>query len=837
MAVFKQELSWSTYQDKQLKTLESIERSFSTSLKTSTLVRDSLSSIARAVDIIATELNKNFRSSVQGAADTFTRSANNMAGSMSRQAVIYDQHGNVLQRVTSATEEYNRALDEAITAERKRLQEEEEARKKQEQDVEEFGENLKHKFMEILDSLGKSADNYSTLTNSLMQYTGLDKESAQDFRSDLVHGIVADLNSETGYHYNAQEVYSQMIAIANQSSIGSAKTLKEITRPVMLAVESMDIHMGDLSTLLGRWHTRYNFSSVAMESMVDDIRSSSAGNQASAQATLENIMKLDNWMAFYSGGDTETLNKMTEEISNASAWLESMGVDTSRYTDYLADIASGSAATNTQLVSILGKSGMTAMDAQELFAQGELSKIYEALFQGEVAMLDQIKSNGSLYGQSADAYGLDINNILDASNAAYSDNYKSLEEFIRDIDPTTAVESVEKQYVSATDKTNNLLSGISTILSNWQESWGVGLSDALKVITIGLGVTGGAAGLASIVKGSSGILGKIGSLIGLGGSGAAAGAGGSILASLGSLATKAVPILGGVVALTAVAKGIAEDVKKTREASKVEAETISSQTSADTLSQLSVDEVWNKETGATEFVASRDAVSNKDFDLQKELENIDLKYEHDENYSWVSDIIGTTSLHKNREKNFVTFLSRLSADQKAVYNAYDEFGAFRDSRDFHIQTEFIKNFDKIYRSYYADTPQVYTIKDNIFGWPYFQMDDPKDRKQLWGYETGSNYITSNQLAFLHEGEAVVPKKYNPTANITELEALREQAKSKSDREVAQYQETLSKTVSTLVEIKEFLSEWKTHNDRKDVKNTARNKFESASRRLASYTLE
>lgn len=821
--VFKQELSYSTFQEEQLRVLRSLADSFDQSLSKSVSIGRSLNSISVAVNTIANSIVSKFSAGMESSSRIVTSAAHSYASGLEQQVVILDQFG---KEIKSSAETYKDTLEEISDKNKEEFN-------KGTKSAEEFFTDIKKKAFNMLEDLAKSANNYSTLTNSLMKFTGVDRTTAKDFRGVIVEDIVGQLNSETGSFFNAQDVYRQMVAISDQASIGNAETLKEITRPIALAAESMNIHTGDLSVLLGRWHTRYNFSSAYMEGIVDDIRSSTAGNQASAQATVENLAKLETSISTWANGDADALAKASEEIANFTAYAESMGINSSTFTEWMDKIISGEAKLDPTLVNLLHRGGLTSESAQSLGRNLELVEVGKALLKGVTSVGEQAKTaGGGLTAPVLEVLGLDYKETMDTYNAMTSENAKTYEDFLKTIDPTTAVEAIGEQYVSATDKIHNTLSGIAAHVASIQEFLGVGLSDILTVLAAGLGVKAGIKALgkvggSAVAASGGGILQSIGRLIGLGGGAAAAGGATTILGVLGPIAA----IAAGVGLLAKISSDNNKDKAKN-------AEEMFSQISSGKKSALAKDIVWDEATGDTKTVWSWKDVNAEDYNLEEQLA-LNQEY-YNTAYSWWDKFLGKggTSAQRSTEK-YMKFMADLDDKQSEVVAAYSGKGLFKDKKNTVVIDSFIDNFDKVYNAYWSETPQVYDLSA-FKTLTAFNGASPLDRMEVWGYETGTNYIHRDQLAYLHEGEAVVPKKYNPLANITELEALRESAKNneaKENNNDSRYKNALIETAQTLEEIKEFLAVWKENNDRKDISNSAKNKFAAARIALSSYYTE
>lgn len=861
MAVFKQEMNWSTYQEKQLKVLQSLEASFTKSLRTSALIGDSLTSISKAVNVIANNIVNNFSQKTQAAGNIIIGAANHINDAYRNQAVILDQHGEILKDI-------NEELDKEREAREKAAKEEEKERQERSQAIDSVINDL----TASMSKLGRAVDNISTITNSIMQFTGVSYGEMQSFRADVSHDILVGLNRDTGNKFSNQQILSTMAAVSN-AGIGNMDTLKELTRPIMLASESMDVNIGGLSKLLGRWHTRYSFNSAAMEEVVNDIRSSTAGNQATAEATLANITTLGDIIEFASGGDEDKMLGMTEAVADLTAYAESMGMDSSVYTQYLKDISLGEAHTDPYLATILNRAGYDTKSAQDMFLSGEegAKQIGIALMEAEKSLMQELVANGGvdLLSQVATSYGTNADHLLQNYNALTSANAVSFDEFLANLDTTTAAEAVDQQYVSFQDKVKNNLSRVTTTLASIQESLGFGLSD----IAVGIIALQGIGGKLGGLSGIKGLLSKIGSALGVGGAAAGGGSAGGALAG----AAAAVGGTGGLIAIVGaaaaaigtivlIAKGISSSLETVAELEqKTYDKTFGSKSF---VSDLDVGEkiVYERKVTADgieqytqKSVSMEEYNSNKDmYDaLEKDYLNASLYKEGNDKdmtkfEKWwdknTRNSFGTylvnaikygsdntlEAMRANPNEGMISIGYRLSKQETLsrqkdfeqmimndpalleTYKAYNFAGVSVDNSEEHDQLiEDIINKDLANKL--LNEKLVY-IKGKWY--PTSEMDEFSAQ----GYEVGTNYISHNQLAYLHEGEAVVPKRYNPMANITELEMLREKVKETTRSSSNEQNRITETTLKTLIEIKEFLAEWQESNDRREDINQAKSRF-------------
>ena len=1029
MAVFREELNWSTYQDRQLQVLQSLERSFGESLKQSRLIGDSLTRMKNSIDsmvqntnVLATTVSA-FYDRMTRTSETFSRSMNdaatsmnNMTNTVNRTRTIYDQHGNIIldidQREQAREENRQRQEEERIREDNIRRRAESERQRELEglhRDQVDAHEKFIGKLIGWGDALGKYANEFSTVSNSMIKVTGASGSQVNDFRETLVHDIVAGLNMDTGGFYDSQKAYQQMVSFANGTGVGNMETLRVIARPLLLANASMDANISDLAKILGKWSTRYNFSSLTMESLVDEIRGNTANNQATAQETLENLSKLESWVGYYAGGNEEKMSIMADSISKGTSWLESMNVNSARYTEYIDAIASGKAASDTQLIQVLHAVGLSAMEAQQMFAEGNIDKLYEALFSGEVNIMSGLRGRDTrLIAQTLESMGMDMS-MVDAYTAAMSQGYKSLGDFELTTSDQTAAESVEEQYVSMQDKANHWLQGIHEILAGMQETIGFGLSDIAGLYVLGKGATSAIKGIATLlgVPGAEGLggpnlmrrgltagggnlfgsssrlAGLAGGLVGAGG--VVAGLGGAVYGigkganqiEDGSTGLGAWNILGGTAmglgsaSLTAgmlgvgasnfwnplgwgalvaggatlVGTSIYESMDTVSGASaslESQFEDLSDSFHAEHFDRIEQLESLKESIAATtdfeeaaQLVANSGLVSLEDtsYNTTQELINM-ISYiqetssslmslndaaleaaqaivaekaaeDDDKIKSSIQDYVkGITGEHGSLTKKddeyyvikqlFTQLASSIKddtarkealADVESIFSdnslSSDELAFLTDTGGSSLalfSTELDRK-DNLFRQerdlskansalsligisgYDLSGQDAATQLSTIYSkWVNAKSSSEKEEyaaqyaaiyngldsnlksayrtqaKSLGinSYDRGSNYITSDQLALIHEGEAIIPKKYNPMANLNELETLREKSRKENEETNRANNAAMGQMIAVLTEIQGFLAEWKKDNETQSKINAQKSKFSAERTSVASY---
>lgn len=486
MSVFKSELNWSTYQDKQMKVLESIERSLSTTEKG---LNTSFSKLETILTFIgkASEVN-----------------AKNIASMTKEWTGTYVELDHSFRDVIKTNKEFSQSTSKAGEGldylDKK-------SRSAGDNLVSGIGTILKRLWDRVgrLEGIGRTVDGYSEISNSMIKISSLGGYEVREFRSDLT-SIVSNLNKSTGYLYDTKEAYSTMVAVS-QNVTNNTEALEAMTRPLLLSSETLDININNVAELFNRFYTRYTFSSANMEHTLDAIRGNTAGNSADAEKIVSNINTLEGWMNRYAGSDNELREQKMKEISQYSAWTDSMGLDSAWFSQALDDIAGGNWSEREDLRQILAYAGYGDLTKDtELVRSGNYNEITKALVAGLAS--DELENllRSTRTDDAMKVRGLDTDLVLNASNLM-KDGFISLEDFIEDSNKKSVSmeEAAEDKYVSATDKINNWLSKIYDKIAKLQEinPVGFGVSDVAAAAALTKGVLWGKGGGNSLLGNTS----------------------------------------------------------------------------------------------------------------------------------------------------------------------------------------------------------------------------------------------------------------------------------------------------------------------------------------------
>lgn len=774
MAVNKPTLLWSTYQEKQLKMLTEVNKNVAKMTRTSDDLVDDISSI------------------MEGHAKSLITAIND---------IWNDNYTDVTRYVPFIQESSRKTADNTgRTAEEvERLREEEDERGRRNEDlVLNVGDIIKN--LDIEDKVKKaieSANAYSDLYNTIIQMTGASGAEAQGFRSEMV-SLVGDLNDEIGNKLNPTEALQTMMAMSNSTNVSNLETLKEIAAPMLLAQETMNISLSNLTELSARMYTRYGLSSSKIERLVDNIRNSTEGQDVSEELILSALSGLEDNFSVFSNGNSELLDKMNNSMVKGVSFLEANYIDSQTYLNDLEEFLSPDVRDQAKMVKKYG-----ADYAAQISAAVGSGDVDTAL-----ALQNQALSEMDIY--EAIARGFSRDDWMNANATSENLGVQALEEYKKSIDEQGSMrESAEEKFITLGDQISNRLNSVASYLAKIQENIGIGFSDVAGIYYLSQNL-GGTLGKALGVKGTGGLLATIGPALGIGA--AAVGVG-------------------------LFVKGIYDVVEKEYgDAGDPYQEAL-----ADTESEYGYGfrGVYNADTEKTDWSysafesAEEAAAYNPDVAFSQYL--TDTQKDRSIWEKIVDNLLtGMHNQYVNPYDSGASYSTSLwKDDQETTYNSIKvleeevdpEVRAFYTNKnlltDYGEIQDFVKNKDK-YEEYYE--AGMYLGSNGK--WYYVDSDKlvPNDLAPE-SFDTGTNYVTKDQLALIHEGEAITPKAYNPAANLNELERLRSQEDSSED---------ISDILAVITELRDLVDSWKKDFEKASMVTKGRNAV--SLRNVTSYRL-
>lgn len=961
MAVFKQELNWSTYQDRQIKILEAIDKSLSSSLQIGQSLANNMNKIEYAITSIAyaSEASAKNVSSITkeltGSAEVFTSRMDKAGSSVKDFKLQMDDSSKAAKDFRDNIREAGDSFNSVLGA---------------------ISSRFFDKFVGGIDAVSKAADNFSTNSNQMIRLSGMSGDVVREFRSGVM-SVISDLNKETGSLYSPKEYYDKIISVS-QGVTNNLESIEEMTRPLLLSYETLDVNINTVADIFNRFYTRYTFSSTQMESTLDEIRGNTAGNSANAEATMENIKSLESWINNYAGNDNVLREELLKKVSNYTSWIESMNLDSNSFTSYINSAAFGDWSNNPELINILSRSGITATMATSMARSGQYEELSQGIMDGVYDIMKKFDSNmdGKILegealalGKALEGYGIDKNLAMEIWNVKNSNGYVSFEDFIENQSKNTSTmaELADDKYVSAADKTNNWLEQIYEKVAKIQElnPLGFGLSDVALAAALTKGILWGGSGTvgssllgkagtaitkignsaaANLMVSGSQIVGNhasVGLATGVGLAGAGLGAGFFIDGAKGVFnqeSNTGTRVLSGVEAAAGaagaglllasnpigwaalLAAGSTYLVKKWYEnatelsgnAKKVESDIDAIGESLQEENRRRLEEIstlsyqFDQESDVSK---QRQLLEESGLFSQEELNNTadnQLK-KLIESYKDATAAMGETTEallehakkiygqeQDKQQKEFVNKLGDITSSKersdilklldpyiedegikKKITNALKDSvisdaewkdildggkNKLWDKNNFTDQVIPVDAMQMI--AGFANMGMEFTSADNAgeviklynsFAQARTEADKEKAREaikksgleeevkkvfgdnlSILGYSEGSNYIDHDQIAILHEGEAVVPKRYNPAANNEELKRAIEYLESTNSTTSRASESYFASFLEELQEIRAFLEEWKSYNAQKDKMNEIKSRYGTSRALISQY---
>lgn len=470
MAVFKQELNWSSFQNTQMKILESIDKSLNNNLQIGKSLANNLNKIEYAITSIA-YATENSAKNIVSMTKEWTGTAAEFKERMQDAGKVTREFSLELDETSGATRRYRRELQgagDSVSKFRERLD-----------SVGSIVSNI-FNYAGGFSGIGQRADKFSASSNQMIKLSGMSGDAVKEFRSEIT-SIVANLNTTTGSLYSPQESYEKIVAVS-QGINSNLEAMEEMTRPLLLSYETLDANLGTVANTLNRFYTRYNFSSLNMEDTLDAIRGNTAGNSASAESTFAAIEKLDVVLNGYAKDDNNKRESVTSALSGVVSWIESMGMESNTFTDAFKDLWYGNYQDTPwgRLLSLSG-TGIDMVGANKMLhdnPEEAFGQIAQALLLGIQKAGSQVSTTGAIGPALQTLSGLDADTAVKIYQQMQYGNITSLEAFLEAQQGKSTMEQLaEDKYVSAADKANHWLEHIYKLLADVQETLGFGFTD------------------------------------------------------------------------------------------------------------------------------------------------------------------------------------------------------------------------------------------------------------------------------------------------------------------------------------------------------------------------
>jgi len=663
-------------------------------------------------------------------------------------------------------------------------------------------------------------------SNTMVFNTGYTYSTVQQYR-DQLKSTVDDLNSRYAraqFDYN--DSLDLINTIINQTGIKDINFYETYGELFLKTSKSMNIHLGSLAEFSDKFYKRYNFSSMNMEEMLTSIRENTAGTSLTDEQVRDFLMSNQTTLAQYAdqivrtqGGDFNTiLTGLNDNFAESLAYLNKLGLDNSQINTVM----------DTLMKASTDKSGSEAVELMQVGIQGsDLDRfmsdplsVVEKYVQGAARLGGSLASNFGLSSTYASAAGLKNDELYRQLylTSKYG-NFITAEESTES-NPEIAEDPLRERYVTISEHISNKASTIADTLADIQESIGVDLPflrsilDFLKdIFSIGAGMSFGQFLLTTFLGGSTsgGLLGKLGGLLGTAG-----GSGSGLLAAAG-------PIAAAVVAVGVSTASILDAVNRRDDQLQSEVEEITNpDVTLDEGQYYGYGDVSTVNEDGT--ITTRKGLIDTDTPAESNYEDILDQYSKDTedrtglssnlsywerlgraiagtghwkkdakwyNYipifgsigdasSWSEDegILSGDDSNANRaayKDYYINYMNRAqdNPDLKTTETFYTE-NKFLDPTDIEELGTFAYNADLL-TSELRDRDLVLDfkkfLKDGSSSWHSVQdlsLKDPftasEDVSSYDSYDVGTAYVPEDQLAYIHQGEAIIPESQNPFNN-------------------------------------------------------------------------
>ena len=660
-------------------------------------------------------------------------------------------------------------------------------------------------------------------SNTMIFQTGYTYATVQNYRDDL-RSTVDSLNSR---YDRAQFDYNESLDLINtiiyDTGIKDIDFYETYGELFLKTSKSMNIHLGSLAEFSEKFYKRYNFSSMNMEDMLTSIRENTAGTSLTDEQVRDFLMSNQTTLAQYAdqivrtqGGDFNTiLTGLNENFAESLAYLNKLGLDNSQINSVM----------DTLMKASTDKSGSEAVELLQVGIQGsDLDRfmsdplsVVEKYVQGAAKLGGSLASNFGLSSTYANAAGLKNDELYRQLylTSKYG-NFITAEESTEN-NPEIAEDPLRERYVTIQEHISNKASTIADTLADIQERLGVDFPFLQSILNFLKDIFGTVAGigfgrfmLQTFLGGSTsgGLLGKLGGLLGTAG-----GSGSGLLAAAG-------PIAAAVAAVGVSAASILDAVNRRDKQIQSEVEEVTNPdvtlgegqyygygdvstvngdgtittrkglVATDTPAESNYEDIleqYNKDTEDRTGLSSnlsywerlgRAIAGTGHWKKNAKWYNyIPIFGSIGDVFSWSKDegIISGDDSNANRaayKDYYINYMNRAqdNPDLKTAETFYTE-NKFLDPTDIKELGIFAYNADLI-TSELRDRDLVLDfkkfLKDGSSSWHSLQdlsLEDPfTTSEDVSSYDVGTTYVPEDQLAYIHQGEAIIPESQNPFNN-------------------------------------------------------------------------
>lgn len=812
MAVLRQELTRTTFQDRQIKLMTDIYSG----------VRDIDKTIGTKLSDLKLSLSSSFDSSIQGLYYSFVRYIE--TGTAAFVSDLEDIMGDLREGIDEDAdnrEKNNNKEDHREQAERYQnyitTQRDTLSKIKT---IASLVTSISKIFGVSLDRFMDIADTVSDLQNTAVRNTSLRRSEIVEFR-DFVSDKVDTMNERTNNLYSKVSSFELLVGLINQTGIKNLEFYEEYGELFITTQKTMNVNLGTLAEFANNFYRVYKFSSTGMENLMESIRKNTAGTSTDEEkltSFLSTVASDVRYFEYRTGGKEGLEDRTTaslDRIGGVYTWLRELGFNSDDLFNQV--LAAGRGGVSSSEYADLVKLGIR-MSPEQLMTRllTDPASLMIEILQKQGGWSAKLGTNSSAL---ASTIGYDFTNATQAEIFMDQLTRGNYESFMANRKASDNPE--DDIWLSAEERTANATEDLGVQMSDLQESLGVSLKTIyaiLEKILAAVVALKGVSLLGRLFGGGGGSGGGSWLTNLLGGGGGAAVAGGAaksgLLSKIGSFLGSPAGKLGAV----GLGVGLVVNDSLNNHGNDDLFD------SSGNLTELGIENGLT-ETDALQYKAQLAEQNNRDSIFSNNviggILNTSDADELQKYYDFLRTSPSESDIRSRRDLIMGHFITRHGGNNKGVMDFWLN-SVESEARD--------PLFEDLPPDFFYGTGSDTSVHDRkLFydKYPEWSLTPFSDSKwdgnpEAPSYAVGTPYVPDDQYALLHEGEAVVPAAENPFNKYTSNSSNR-YSYLKSIAESSKNIESGSNGMSTVIEylssILVFLKYWKDDNESNDVVNS------------------
>lgn len=375
---------------------------------------------------------------------------------------------------------------------------------------------------DIQGNVDSDATSITELSNLIKRSSGLSSDQMVGLREDLLKSM-KDINKEAGFSLvNYKEVLENAKRFSEELHVADPEVLNKLAKDQTILENASKVSFMESGKALEKLNQR-GFTDEMRKDFIDSFVNVTKGQLGDPDKIMNSVNTLSDAISTFSNGDKGVAAQMNKSIMRASVLFESAYLDSEPFMEtFKQAVLENDPEAMTKLTTQLSQVGMSVSDAQNAFASGNFDN-FAAEYVKSVGELFQ-KSSGHNRAALAEMYGIDSGQINKFMKASETSEEKMAELAKQMEEGAGATDQAAQQTKLWHERMLNWLSGISifgTDLGTVVENIGANPLQAYAAIMIakdafgGIGKAGGWVidkfkKLGGGTGSSGGILGRIG---------------------------------------------------------------------------------------------------------------------------------------------------------------------------------------------------------------------------------------------------------------------------------------------------------------------------------------